>query len=63
MKPARMFSPLAAIAAICLTSCATEAEKKPVGPQTDTSRISWTGQTTSPIQGQFGMLPQNQYRR
>ncbi|MBM3863573.1 MAG: hypothetical protein FJ385_06420 [Verrucomicrobia bacterium] len=63
MKPSRILPLLAALLAATLVSCATDTEKKPVGPQSDNSRISWTGQTTSPIQGQFGMMPQNQYRR
>jgi hypothetical protein len=46
-----------------LPSCATDAEKPPAGPTSDNSSISWTGQVTSPIQGQFGMMPQNQMRR
>lgn len=56
---------LAVLAASCcgLVSCAKEPEKKPVAPASDSSNISWTGQVTSPIQGQFGMMPQNQYRR
>lgn len=54
---------LSTAALIALASCASEPEKKPVGPTSDTSNISWTGQVTNPIQGQFGMLPQNQHRR
>ena len=42
---------------------AKEPEKKPVKPTSDSGNISWTGQVTNPIQGQFGMMPQNQYRR
>jgi hypothetical protein len=48
---------------LALVSCATKEEVKPVGPASENSAISWSGQVTSPIQGQFGMLPQNQYRR
>ena len=56
--------PLASLAtALVFTSCAGEPEKKPVGPTSDNSRLSWTGQVTNPIQGQLGMLPQNQHRR
>ena len=56
---------LSALAAtVCgLVSCAKEPEKKPVKPTSDSGNISWTGQVTNPIQGQFGMMPQNQYRR
>ncbi len=55
--------PWVAIVAIGFTSCADEPEKKPVGPTSENSKLSWTGQVTNPIQGQFGMMPQNQYRR
>jgi len=46
-----------------LTSCAGEPEKKPVPPTTDTSRIPWNQPVPGQGQGQFGMMPQNQYRR
>ncbi len=60
----RFLLPLASLAAaLAFTSCAGEPEKKPVGPTSENSRLSWTGQVTNPIQGQLGMLPQNQYRR
>ncbi len=45
------------------SSCADEPEKKPVGPVTDTSRIPWNSPVAGQGQGQFGMMPQNQYRR
>jgi hypothetical protein len=45
------------------TSCADEAEKKPVGPVSDTSKIPWNSPVAGQGQGQFGMMPQNQYRR
>ena len=45
------------------TSCADEPEKKPVGPSTDTSKIPWNSPVAGQGQGQFGMMPQNQYRR
>lgn len=54
---------LSITALFALASCASEPETKPVGPTSENSAISWTGQVTSPIQGQFGMLPQNQHRR
>jgi hypothetical protein len=54
---------LAAVIASCFTSCADEPEKKPVGPVTDTSRIPWNSPVAGQGQGQFGMMPQNQYRR
>lgn len=45
------------------TSCADEPEKKPVGPVSDTSKIPWNSPIAGQGQGQFGMMPQNQYRR
>lgn len=46
-----------------LVSCAKEAEKKPVGPVSETSKIPWNSPVAGQGQGQFGMMPQNQYRR
>ncbi len=55
---------MAACSALCLASCANQDERpKPKGPQSENGKISWTGQVTSPVQGQFGMMPQNQHRR
>lgn len=51
------------IAAVGFTSCADEPEKKPVGPVSETSKIPWNTQVPGQGQGQFGMMPQNQYRR
>ena len=45
------------------TSCAEEPEKKPVGPVSETSAIPWNSPVAGQGQGQFGMMPQNQYRR
>ena len=45
------------------TSCAETTEKKPVGPVSETSRIPWNTPVAGQGQGQFGMMPQNQYRR
>lgn len=45
------------------SSCADEAEKKPVGPVSETSNIPWNSQVPGQGQGSFGMLPQNQSRR
>jgi hypothetical protein len=45
------------------SSCADAPEKKPVGPTTETSQIPWNSPVAGQGQGQFGMLPQNQYRR
>jgi hypothetical protein len=44
-------------------SCADQAEKKPVGPVSETSKIPWNTPVAGQGQGQFGALPQNQYRR
>ena len=46
----------------CL-SCAEKPEKKPVGPVSETSKIPWNAPVAGQGQGQFGMMPQNQYRR
>ena len=46
-----------------LFSCAEQPEKKPVGPVSDTSMIPWNSPVAGQGQGQFGMMPQNQYRR
>jgi hypothetical protein len=45
------------------SSCADEPEKRPVGPVSETSRIPWNTPVAGQGQGQFGMMPQNQYRR
>lgn len=58
--------PLLAIVLITgfgLNSCADEPEKKPVGPVSETSKIPWNSPVAGQGQGQFGMMPQNQYRR
>ncbi|MCB1132492.1 MAG: hypothetical protein KDN05_15300 [Verrucomicrobiae bacterium] len=46
-----------------LASCAEEPEPKPVPPTTETSKIPWNRPVAGQGQGQFGLLPQNQYRR
>jgi hypothetical protein len=46
-----------------LSSCADESVKKPVGPVSETSKIPWNSPVAGQGQGQFGMMPQNQYRR
>jgi hypothetical protein len=46
-----------------LSSCVDAPEKKPVGPVSETSRIPWNSPVPGQGQGQFGMMPQNQYRR
>ena len=45
------------------TSCADKVEKKPVGPTSETSAIPWNSPVAGQGMGQFGMMPQNQYRR
>lgn len=52
----------ALFSAFACVSCVT-AEKKPEGPKTETSNIPWNSPQAGQGQGQFGMLPQNQYRR
>jgi hypothetical protein len=34
-----------------------------VGPVSETSKIPWNSPVAGQGQGQFGMMPQNQYRR
>ncbi|MEO8617209.1 MAG: hypothetical protein ABI600_18875 [Luteolibacter sp.] len=46
-----------------LIGCADSQEKKPVGPVSETSQIPWNSPVAGQGQGQFGMMPQNQYRR
>lgn len=46
-----------------LGSCAGEPGKTPAGPVSETSRIPWNSPVAGQGQGQFGMMPQNQYRR
>ena len=53
---------LAAASCVATTSC-TEPEKKPVGPTTETSKIPWNRPISGQGQGQFGLMPQNNYRR
>ena len=45
------------------SSCADESVQKPVGPVSETSKIPWNSPVAGQGQGQFGMMPQNQYRR
>ena len=51
------------LAALGFSSCAGEQENKPVGPVSESSRIPWNRPIAGQGQGQFGMMPQNQYRR
>lgn len=54
---------LAVAVGFAITSCADDTEKKPVGPVSETSQIPWNSPIAGQGQGQFGMMPQNQYRR
>jgi hypothetical protein len=54
---------LASFGSFGLLSCADEPEPKPMGPVSETSRIPWNTPVPGQGQGQFGMMPQNQYRR
>lgn len=63
MKRILSLLPAALVIGFVLTSCAKEAEKKPVGPVSETSKIPWNTPVAGQGQGQFGMMPQNQYRR
>jgi hypothetical protein len=46
-----------------LSSCGDVPEEKTVGPVSETSKIPWNSPVAGQGQGQFGMMPQNQYRR
>ncbi len=50
-------------ACLGLSSCADSVEPKPMGPVSETSKIPWNSPVAGQGQGQFGMMPQNQYRR
>ena len=45
------------------SSCADEAVKPAPGPSSDTSMMPWNSPIAGQGQGQFGAMPQNQYRR
>ena len=45
------------------SSCADTTEKKVVGPVSENGKIPWNSPIAGQGQGQFGMMPQNQYRR
>ncbi len=63
MKRIISLLPVSLAIGLVLGSCADRAEKKPVGPVSDTSQIPWNVPVAGQGQGQFGMMPQNQYRR
>ncbi|MFU8893826.1 MAG: hypothetical protein ACNA8L_09375 [Luteolibacter sp.] len=53
---------ITAMLPLALASCA-DTEPKPAGPQSGSSALPWNTPVAGQGQGQFGMLPQNQYRR
>jgi len=63
MKTRTLLALIPFLSAFALSSCADEPERKVVGPQSETSKIPWNAPVAGQGQGQFGMLPQNQYRR
>jgi hypothetical protein len=64
MKRSIMAVLLAVSCGFGFISCANqEPEKKPVGPVSESSQIPWNTPVAGQGQGQFGMMPQNQYRR
>jgi hypothetical protein len=63
MKRPVLLLSLAIAAGFGFSSCATEVEKKPIGPVSQESKIPWNSPIAGQGQGQFGMMPQNQYRR
>lgn len=62
MRPNLVLPMVAVALAFAFTGCA-DAEKKPVGPVSETSKIPWNVPQAGQGQGQMGMMPQNQYRR
>ncbi len=63
MKRKLFFMLSTLVAGFGLSGCVTETEKKPVGPSSETSQMPWNTPLAGQGQGQFGMMPQNQYRR
>jgi hypothetical protein len=63
MKQKFSLAIVAIIAGFGIVGCADAVEKKPVGPVSDVSQIPWNSPVAGQGQGQFGMLPQNEYRR
>lgn len=64
IKPMKHYLLLLAVTAgFGFTSCAEDTEKKTVGPVSDSSQMPWNTPVAGQGQGQFGALPQNQYRR
>ena len=54
---------VACVGCFGVSSCADPVAKTPVGPVSETSKIPWNSPVAGQGQGQFGMMPQNQYRR
>lgn len=63
MKRIRFLHLSVLVVGFTFTACASTPEKKPVGPVSETSQIPWNLPVAGQGQGQFGMMPQNQYRR
>lgn len=63
MKRTILFLSASLVAGFGFSSCADKTEQKPVGPSSETSQIPWNRPVAGQGQGQFGMMPQNQYRR
>jgi hypothetical protein len=59
----QLTKPLLFAVPVLLVSCMGEPEKKPMGPVSESSQIPWNSPVAGQGQGQFGMMPQNQYRR
>lgn len=53
---------VALVANLCV-SCMDAPEKKPVGPQSDASKMPWNVPQNGQGMGQFGMIPQMNQRR
>jgi hypothetical protein len=53
---------LGLILGLGITSC-VESEPKPAGPVSESNQLPWNVPIAGQGQGQFGALPQNQFRR
>jgi hypothetical protein len=62
MKHLFLRSALSLMFVLGITSC-VENEPKPAGPVSESSQIPWNVPIAGQGQGQFGALPQNQFRR
>jgi hypothetical protein len=52
----------ASLLSLGMISCA-DTEPRPAGPTSESNVMPWNTPVPGQGQGQFGMLPQNQYRR